>query len=527
MHGDPYEAAVAQNDPLRGALRLYLLFTAAVAGSAVLIVEILGAKMLAPYMGTSHFVWTAQIAVTLLSLAMGYWLGGALADRSPDLHRLYVCVLSAGLYLSITVVSTERVAYACFRFPLSVGSIVASFFLFFVPLTLLATVVPFLIRALSASLDGLGRLAGKLSAISTIGSVAGTLLIGHVFVPLFPNSLTMLLLSGSLSLLSICYFVFFARSRIHIATTCIAAAIATLIAAEAVRAESRRQPRNNRELFRQNTPFGELRVWQNITSNVRFYATDLVVQNEYDPARKQSIDTFTYALPGLAALYRRQLRDVLCIGMGIGSIATRFAHAGARVDVMEINPVVPEVAARFFDFEPAHANVVIGDGRQLLVASRKQYDVVILDAFLGETPPLHLMTSEVFALVKEHLKPGGLLVVNAFGNPDDGRGFTVASLYRTMRTRFSNARVHHAGGPNTFLLASDAPLVPVAPPDFSDIHPFALATYKHAIEHQLSFSLTEGMVLRDDYNPADYYDAANHERERRVSAVRLRGVERP
>ena len=87
-------------------LRRYLYFTAAVTGSAIMIVEILGAKMLAPYVGTSHFVWTAQIAVTLVALAAGYYAGGRLVDRSPKLSRLYGCILVAAVYLCLTVLAT-------------------------------------------------------------------------------------------------------------------------------------------------------------------------------------------------------------------------------------------------------------------------------------------------------------------------------------------------------------------------------------------------------------------------------------
>ena len=79
-----------------------------------MIVEILGAKMLSPYVGTSHFVWTAQIAVTLVALACGYYAGGRLVDRSLRMGRLYAGILVAGVYLALTVAITEPVAYACF-----------------------------------------------------------------------------------------------------------------------------------------------------------------------------------------------------------------------------------------------------------------------------------------------------------------------------------------------------------------------------------------------------------------------------
>src|SRR5580765_3248268 len=106
-------------------LRRYLYFTAAVTGAAVMIVEILGAKMLSPYLGTSHFVWTAQIAVTLVALACGYYAGGRLADRSQSLAWLYWAILCAAACLISTVLICEPVAYWCLDFSLPVGSLLA------------------------------------------------------------------------------------------------------------------------------------------------------------------------------------------------------------------------------------------------------------------------------------------------------------------------------------------------------------------------------------------------------------------
>ena len=93
-------------------LRRYLYFTAAITGGAIMVVEILGAKMLSPFLGTSHFVWTAQIAVTLVALAWGYYAGGWLVDRALRLGRMYAAILAAGVYLAVTIALHERVAYA-------------------------------------------------------------------------------------------------------------------------------------------------------------------------------------------------------------------------------------------------------------------------------------------------------------------------------------------------------------------------------------------------------------------------------
>src|SRR5512139_3628951 len=157
-----------QKGPPSRALRPFLYTTAGITGGAVMIVEILGARMLSPYVGTSHFVWTAQIAVTLVALACGYYAGGRLADRSQQLPTLYWAILSAAVYLALTVLICEPVSYWCLDFNLALGSLLASTILFFIPLALLAMTAPFLIRVITSSVAGVGGNVGRLTAISTL-----------------------------------------------------------------------------------------------------------------------------------------------------------------------------------------------------------------------------------------------------------------------------------------------------------------------------------------------------------------------
>jgi MFS family permease len=161
-----------------------------------------GAKCWRQYVSTSHFVWTAQIAVTLVALAIGYYFGGWLVGRSTKLGRLYVCILLAAIYLCVSVLVREPIAYACLEFRLALGALLTSALLFFVPLTLLATTGPFLIRVLTQSVNSVGEQVGRLFAISTLGSVAGTVLIGYLLIPFFPNSVTMFVTSALLMLVA-------------------------------------------------------------------------------------------------------------------------------------------------------------------------------------------------------------------------------------------------------------------------------------------------------------------------------------
>ncbi len=261
-------------------LRWFLYATAAVTGAAVMIVEILGARMLSPYIGTSHFVWTAQIAVTLVALASGYYVGGRLADRSQNLAVLYWSLLGAAVWLVALVRFCEPVSYWCLDFNLVAGSLLAAAILFFVPLALLAMTGPFLVRVLTAEVTGVGGQVGRLTAVGTLGSFVGTLLISYVMLPLLPNSRSMQLTALALGLVVAVYFLVFRRHAVAAAATVLALGICLGLEARApapVHAHAT-------EVFSGNSPFGEIRVFD-YNPSFRLYANDNLTQNVYDPAR--------------------------------------------------------------------------------------------------------------------------------------------------------------------------------------------------------------------------------------------------
>jgi len=485
-----------------------------------MIVEILGAKMLSPYVGLSHFVWTAQIAVTLVALACGYYVGGRLADKSQRLARLYWAILGAAVYLALTVRICEPVAYWCLDFNLAVGSLLASAILFFVPLALLAMTGPFLVRVITSSVAGVGGNVGRLTAIGTLGSLAGTLLIGYLLIPLLPNSLTMYFTALALMLICAGYFLF-ARRRWP-------AVLVLLLALGSAMGEKSDLARTHdytyvTELFRGNSHFGLLQVIDRRDGGCRFYLNDNLIQNTYDPDRKQSVSHFTYALAGLARAYTTNINDVLCIGLGVGIVPMDFARQGARVDVVEINPAVVPVAVRFFGLQTNQLNLTLDDGRHFLNRCRKQYDVVVLDAFLGDSSPSHLMTREAFASIRRVLRPGGTLVINSFGNLEDGKDFFSASLHRTLQAVFPGVRMHTSGDGGIFFAASDrSALEFVHAPNLEGVHPAVLRDTEATYASVVGTLPDHGRVLTDDYNPAEFYDARNREDIRRRLAMAAR-----
>ena len=509
--------------PLSPALRRFLYGTAATTGAAILVVEILGAKMLSPHVGTSHFVWTAQITVTLLSLAAGYWFGGWLVERSQNLRRLYTCILLAGVYLCFTVPFTAKVAYACLQFPLAVGSLLASLFLFFVPLTLLATVGPFVIRVLTSVVAGVGGTVGRLSAISTLGSVLGTVLIGYVLIPFLPNSVTMFITAGVLMALPAIYFVVWRAEGDSFNGPVVLVALGLFAGWAGVRADAKSPSDSMTEVVRRNSNFGLMQVFETFGGGRRYYLNDYLTQNTYDPEAKQSISLFTYGLHGFAQIYTPAIKDVLCIGMGVGIVPMQFAREGATVDVVEINDVLTDLAQAHFDLEPEKLNITIGDGRQFVNAATKQYDAVILDAFLGDSSPSHLMTKEAFTAMHRVLRPNGVLVINSFGDFGTGQDFFTASLDKTLRAVFGTVRIHASGNGNVFFVASPAKeLKQHRTMDFEAMHATVRQQARDALAGIKETDPKSGIVLTDDFNPVEFHDAKNREQFRRQLAFSMR-----
>jgi hypothetical protein len=206
-------------------------------------------------------------------------------------------------------------------------------------------------------------------------------------------------------------------------------------------------------------------------------------------------------------------------------VPRQLAERGVKVDAVEINAAIIPVAERFFDFDPTKLNLVIGDGRQAMHQFTNRYDCVMLDAFLGDSSPSHLMTREAFGAMRDRLQPEGVLVINCFGDRTAGRDFFAGSLQKTLRAVFADVRLHASGNGNMFFVASPSPLIRHRDFPLAEIHPRVVA------EAQSVFAAAAepirpdaGTVLTDDFNPVDFHDARNRERFRRLLASSVLGL---
>jgi spermidine synthase len=427
-----------------------------------MMVEILGAKVLSPYFGVSLYVWSALITVTLLSLALGYFLGGKWADRKPGLRTLYGIVACSGLAVAVIPRLTSIVIEATGEWELRLGTLASALALFGFPLIALGMVSPFGVRIAANRLEDVGSRAGTLYAISTLGSLLGTLLTGFVLIPVFPLDKIFYLVAALLVAVSVAGFLTTGPARIDIARLLLV--ILALGSLTALPRESRGDIRGTSKILYKSSGFyGEIKVVDGLTT--RSLLVDGSPQNFVGKgAEPGSLMKQTAYVMYLSALlvYRPGLDRVLMIGLGGGTLATVLARYGVAVDVIEIDPRMEATAERFFGYKRGRGNFYAGDGRYVLRRLQGPYDAVVLDAFASYDQPAHLFSREMFAEVRRVLGEDGVFAINSAGFVEGPQARIQRAIAKTLEEAFPHMEAFAIEGEkrvgNVVFFASGAPL---------------------------------------------------------------------
>jgi len=497
---------------LWSAVKHLVLYTVVfVAGAAVLAIEILGTRILGPFYGVSLFLWSALITVTLVALSAGYWLGGRWADRGAHLSRLGWLLAAAGVWLVGVPLIARPLLVVAEPFGLRLAVLVAAFVLFAPPLTLLGMVTPYAIRLRAASLAEVGRTAGNLYALSTLASVLAALATGFWLIPTVGVT-RLLRLVGAMLLLGAAAACGSDRKKGRGASVLLTVGLSLAgfgIASTGLR--HGKTPAADPGLIALiDSPYAEIRVVD--AEQGRILLIDGGVHTVVDPETWRS--RFDYvAVVDIAKHFFSKPGRLLLIGLGGGSVAKSFARDGWRIDAVEIDPAIVDVARRHFGFVDGDARVFTTDGRAFLRSHHDAYDIVVIDAFGSSAIPFHLITVEAFELVARHLRPRGVLAINieAVGWRDP----IVASVAATLGRAFTRVvALPIAEPPNTLgnliLLASDRvlefdeerlgrPLDYLADPDAHR----AVVQQNHAWDNRFAPDPRRGSVFSDDLNPVD------------------------
>ena len=419
-------------------IRLYTVVF--LSGAALMGLEIVGSRVMAPVFGTSIFVWGALITTFLASLSAGYALGGKLADRRPSPALLGSILIAAGLLLWLLLARPAPLLALCAAAPVPdrFRALLAAILLFALPSVLMGTISPFATRLAAREVGTIGRTAGTLAAISTSGSIVGTFAMAFILIPAFPIEPILfglgavLVLSGALA----------ARQGLAVRLAVAAGGLVAAAAVFLVRPERVVAPTaDGVVVLRKETAYHRLLVVdQGMNRRVLYF----------DHLSQGSIDRTTGAAPpnqytdGLAAalLWRRSpARNAFVIGLGTGMLPRLFSEKTPDVATtsVEIDPEVVRVAGQYFDFRTdANDRVVVGDGRSVLEREKGPWDAIFFDAYFSESVPFHLTTLEFFQLCRDRLSPDGVFAANIVGTMMGRDQRLFWAIVRTAQEVFPN-----------------------------------------------------------------------------------------
>lgn len=419
-------------------------------GMTVLGSELAGSRLLAPYFGTSIFIWANVIGLILLYLTVGYWLGGRLADRYPSREALYHVTASAAVFIGMIPILAKPILYlssigfASYSLGIFWGSLLGVIALFLVPITLLGCVSPWAIRLSVSDVRGAGRTAGTLYALSTLGSLAGAYLPVLLLIPTIGTNRTFFFFSIGLLLVSMAGL-FMERRRpspvpVAAGVDMVAprarrssAALGIYIVALAVIAGIaavpggiiRAQP-YGRLLYENESAYNYIQVVQNGTRVDLVLNEGQAVHSIYDPTELLTQGPWDYFLmapffsPGIR---EREVDSMLMLGSAAGTTPRMYTELFGPIPItgVEIDPKIIEVGRRFFQMNMPNFTAVAEDARYYLRQDKRTYQVVGVDAYRQPYIPFHLTTREFFQEVRDHLDSDGVLAINAGRTETDYR----------------------------------------------------------------------------------------------------------
>jgi spermidine synthase len=399
-----------------------------VTGAIVMSFEMLGSRYLNPYFGSGIYTWASLISTVLLALTLGYFLGGWLADRTASLGVLAITVLVGSLYMLALPTFAQPMLELLLADidDVRAGSLVASLAILLFPVTFFGMYSPFAIRLMLRSAQSSGVVSGTVYGVSTLGSIVGTLGTTFFLIPTIGTRAITLWLGAAgvvcgLTLLGLCRAerragAVAAALLVAVALACTPAVANEALIDEAVRAEILK--RKDGRLAHVESEYNDIYITKRrnqliMTFQLKGWDYTESIANLEDPDDLPL--HYSQVMTAASLLYPSEVKRILMIGLGGGSISTYYGRAmpDVHIDTVELDQRVIDVAKQYFALrETPRVRYIASDGRVFLNRSKDRYDLILLDAYRGGYVPFHLLTREFYTLVKSRLTPGGAVAFN-------------------------------------------------------------------------------------------------------------------
>ncbi|KKS27734.1 MAG: Spermine synthase [Parcubacteria group bacterium GW2011_GWC1_42_11] len=489
-----------------------LLISVFITGACVLIIEVVAVRVLSPHYGNTIFTVSSVISVVLAALSIGYYVGGMFADRHPSMRWFFGIILVSGILL-LTVHLLGRVILPIMSINLSItmGPLLSSAVLFFLPALLLGTLSPYAIKLQSVQFpdQGVGDVSGKIFFWSTLGSILGSLLSGFVLIPHFGIDYIFIATGTTLFILGFVPLLIFGLEKKQLFRSLLIISLLVFIAISTV------QQKVDASVYSKDGIYEKITIYDGAFNErpTRFF------QQDKSPSAAMFIDSnnptdmvYEYTrYYSVYKLFKLDVQNALVIGAGAYSIPKALLEdlPNATVDVSDIEPSLFILSKGYFGLEEnQRLHNHIKDGRRFLRDSDKKYDLIFSDVYHSLfSIPVHFTTQEFFTIAKKKLSADGVFIANVVGDLSMQQPSFLMAEIRTFQSVF----------PNSYFFAVDATqktglqnIIFVGYNGNKKIDLYSdqlLSPFTDKLIRIKEFDLSQSPLLTDNYAPVEYLSA--------------------
>jgi len=500
--------------------RYYLEIVVFLAGMGIMVFELIGSRVLAPYVGTTIIVWSALIGTVLVFLSAGYMWGGWFADKRPTNSAFSIVIFASAVFVTVTALLKTPIILFIDQYFTSLQweAMVLSIVLFGPASFFMAAASPFAVRLRIESVEESGATVGRLSSIAAIGSIVGAFSSGMILAPLIGNTAILLSLAAILFFASI-----LAHSRSWMAAKVVVLLVVLSLPLFSDRIDQYFLPIDFIEssytdiavlesAYRYKDPIsGEVtnRSVRELNTGPQIVQSAFFIDHEEDLALPYS--EFFRVLP---EFFNPKVERALLIGGAGYSIPKDFLirNKTGEIDVVEIDPKMTEVAVEFFglDIDNPRLTVYHEDGRTYLNRTGKKYDVVMIDAFRSFSPPFQLATLEMAEEISRVLSDDGVVLINMQQSIEGETGEFFRAEYKTFGEVFPQQYVFRALSPdpeavqNLILVSTKSDKRAALISDDSIVNSYLQKAWTGPVGD-------DAQILTDDFAPVSHYMLAASE----------------
>ena len=416
--------------------------------------EVSAFRLVGHIFGTSNIVWSSIIGLMLLYLSIGYYIGGRIADKTPRTTKYFTIICWASITTAlIPVISRPALLYAAtalasLNAPVVAGAFAGTMFIFAIPITLLGCTSPFAIRLLTTNSSEAGSVAGRVYALSTIGSILGSFLPVLVTIPTFGTRYTYIAFSGALLVTGLIGL--WKHSSQSPPTFTLYMVIPFCFAAYLC-SQGNIRPYDGL-IHEKESSYNLIQVVERNEVRYLLLNEGQGIHSIHDPNSLYTGGSWDYFLT--APFFNppphqvSQVNNLLIIGLAAGTISNQYTQIYGDIPItgIEIDEDIIEIGNEYFDMSKPNLSTIAADGRLYLNYLSDKYSVIAVDAYRLPYIPWHLTTKEFFLETKSLLTPTGVIAINVGRTSTDRR--LVNALSATLLSVFPT--VHVIDVPETF-----------------------------------------------------------------------------